>query len=57
MARVIRDECLGSGRITVSSAEAVRGWTHCSACGRVLKIRVTRDLEATLPRHRRQEAK
>jgi hypothetical protein len=52
--RMIRNEC-GGGRTTVSTGEALRGWIRCSACGKVLKIRANRNLEAAIPLHSRQE--
>lgn len=51
--REIKNECLGSGRVTVSSAEAVRGAVRCSSCGKWVKIRANRQNEATIPRHAR----
>lgn len=54
--REIKDECTGGGgRTPVSSAEAVRGWIHCSWCGKVLKIRANRENEANIPRHSRKK--
>jgi len=55
--REIKNECAGSGRMPISTAEALRRWVHCSACGKALKVRVGRENEATLPRHSRLEAK
>lgn len=52
--REIKNECSGSGGVTVSTREALRGEFRCSACGKMLKIRARRDNTATLPRHSRE---
>ena len=55
--RPIKNECIGGGgRRPISIEEAVRRWTRCSRCGRVVKIRPAVNktehyTEATIPRH------
>jgi uncharacterized Zn finger protein len=54
--REIKNECTGSGPTAVSSHERfVLGFTHCSSCGKVIKIRQSskEENDVYIPRHSR----
>lgn len=49
--RIINNECLHSGKVTVSEHEMhVLRFTRCS-CGKTFKIRPNKTGEFTIPRH------
>ena len=59
--REIENECMGSGPMSISSAEAARGYVRCSGCSRTFKYRGARSQNgwpvATIPRHSRNDPK
>ncbi len=56
--REIKNECMGSGKITASSYERhVLGSVRCSSSGKDIKVRNPNNEEVTIPRHSRKEVK
>lgn len=59
MPRIIKDECLGAGSVTLSIAQRESGFVRCGSCGRYFKLRrgaaglVVDRPEHSIPRHSR----